>query len=238
MAANKHPYLQARRENTREKRPAQTAIHFSLAEVMQHFRQNLDALQAQHAIAEEMLRTGNRGESDFIRRTQILYLTSALDYYMHELTTYGMVAMYNKHWPRTADYEKIKLPIAAIDEGINTSGSADWLVAYINDAFGRETMISYPRIKDQADLLGIDIRQCMIEAFPQADKKSRAVGVGSEIIGEISARRNRIAHQTDRDPDNARQASISGKYVTQSITHIERLVCALHTAAERKDASH
>lgn len=224
-----------RRENSRDKRPVPAVISFTLAQIMEHFTQNLDAIRAQSAVAEDMVREGNRSEAEFIWRTQILYLVSALDFYMHELTTYGTVAMYRRRWPRTADYEKIRLPMSAIDEGTRASGSAEWLVEYINDAFGRDTMTSYPRIKDQADLLGIDIRRCMEEAFPKVSKKSRAVAEGSEILGEISARRNRIAHQTDRDPDNARQAKITAQYVAHSIAHIEGLVNALHRAAEEKD---
>lgn len=224
-----------RRENSRNKRPAAGAISFTPAQIMGHFTQNLAAIRAQSAVAAGMVREGNRSEAEFIWRTQILYLVSALDFYMHELTTYGMVSMYRRRWPRTADYEKIRLPMSALDEGSRASDSAEWLVEYINDAFGRDTMTSYPRIKDQADLLGIDIRQCMEEAFPHVSKKSHAVAEGSEILGEISARRNRIAHQTDRDPDNARQAGITAEYVSRSIAHIEGLVKALHRAAEEKD---
>lgn len=231
------PYTpSARQENTRDKRPAPAVISFTLAQIMEHFNQNLDAIRAQSDVAADMVREGNQGEAEFIWRTQILYLVSALDFYMHELTTYGMVSMYRRHWKRTPDYEKIRLPISAIDEGTRASGSAEWLVEYINDAFGRDTMTSYPRIKDQADLLGIDIRRCMEEAFPHATKKHRAVAEGSEILGDISSRRNRIAHQTDRDPDNARQDEISAQYVMQSISHIERLIHALHSAARQKDS--
>lgn len=224
-----------RRENSRGKRPVPAVISFTLAQIIDHFTQNIEAIRAQSAVAEDMVREGNRSEAEFIWRTQILYLVSALDFYMHELTTYGTVAMYRRRWPRTPDYEKIRLPMSAIDESDRASGSAEWLVEYINDAFGRDTMTSYPRIKDQADLLGIDIRRCMEEAFPHVSKKNRAVAEGSEILGEISSRRNRIAHQTDRDPDNARQAGITAQYVSQSIAHIEGLVLALHQAAEEKD---
>ena len=225
-----------RRENSRDKRPVSGAISFTLAQIMDHFTQNTAAIRAQSTVAADMVREGNRSEAEFIWRTQILYLVSALDFYMHELTTYGMVSMYRRRWPRTPDYEKIRLPMSAIDEGTRASGSAEWLVEYINDAFGRDTMTSYPRIKDQADLLGIDIRRCMEEAFPHASKRSRAVAEGSEILGDISSRRNRIAHQTDRDPDNARQAKITAQYVSQAIAHIERLVKALHRAAQEKDS--
>lgn len=227
-----------RRENTRDKRPADTALCFTLAEVKAHFTQNLAAIRAQTAVANEMLQRGDRDEAEFIWRTQILYLESALDYYMHELTNYGMVQMFARRWPRTTDYARIKLEIGAIDEGLAAPGSSEWLVSYVSDAFGRDTLTNYPRIKDQADLLGIDIRAAMQTAFPlpkNAPKRSNPVGYGSEILSELCTRRNRIAHQTDRDPKNARQALISGEYVRRSIGHIERLVNTLHKAAETKD---
>lgn len=227
-----------RAENTRDKRQTNTALCFTLAEVKAHFNQNLAAIRAQTAVADEMLKRGDRDEAEFIWRTQILYLESALDYYMHELTNYGMVQMFARRWPRTAGYAKIKLEIGAIDEGLAAPGSAEWLVGYVSEAFGRDTLTNYPRIKDQADLLGFDITAIMRTAFPlpkSAPKRSNPVGYGSEILSELCTRRNRIAHQTDRDPKNARQTPISGKYVADSINHIERLVGTLHKAAEAKD---
>lgn len=227
-----------RTENVRDKRQTGTALCFTLGEVKGHFTQNLSAIRAQSAVAEEMLARGDRAEAEFIWRTQILYLESALDYYMHELTNYGMVQMFARRWPRTSDYARIKLEIGAIDAGVASPGSAEWLVEYVGEVFGRDTLTNYPRIKDQADLLGLDITSIMRTAFPapkNAKKRSNPVGYGAEILSELCTRRNRIAHQTDRDPKNARQTAISGKYVTDSIGHIERLVNALHHAAAQKD---
>lgn len=238
MADRRIAPLAPRREDTRDKRQPPAAIRFTLAEVKAHFDQNLAAVRAQTAVAAEMKQSGSHAEAEFIWRTQILYLESALDYYMHELTTYGMVQMYTRRWPRTAAYAKIKLSITAVDDGLASPGSSDWLVSYVGDAFGRDTLTNYPRIKDQADLLGLDIRAVMKTAFPlpkNAPKRSNPVGYGSEILTELCTRRNRIAHQTDRDPDNAVQTPISADYVKRAIGHVERLVRALHGAAEEMD---
>lgn len=227
-----------RREDTRDKRQTPAPIRFTLTEIKAHFDHNRSAVRAQSAVAAEMLRQGNREEAEFIWRTQILYLESALDYYMHELTTYGMLNMYNRLWPRTAEYGKIKVTIDALDEVLTSPGSSDWLIRYVADAFGRDTLTNYPRIKDQADLLGFDIRAIMQSAFPppkNAPKRSNPVGYGSEILTELCTRRNRIAHQTDRDPDNGQQAPITSKYVEQSIKHVDNLVRALHNAAAELD---
>ena len=229
----------SRRENTRDKR-VPVPLSFTLNEIKLHFTQNLQAIRAQSAVAEEMQRRGDREEAAFIWRTQILYLESALDFYMHELTNYGVVQMFARRWPRTTVYTRIRLEIGAIDEGIASPGSSAWLAAYISEAFGRETMTNYPPIKDQADLLGIDIRAIMQTAFPlpQSERKRKnPVGYGADILSELCTRRNQIAHQTDRDPKNARQTPITADYVTRSIGHIERLVNALHAAAQAKDRS-
>ncbi len=220
-----------RRENTRDKRPVSTAIRFTPTEVHAHFVQNIRAVRAQTGVARDMLSRGNRAEAEFIWRTQILYLESALDFYMHELTTYGMLSMYTHLWPRTADYEKIEIAIGALDEVLDSPGSSDWLITYVRDAFGRDTLTSYARIKDQADLLGIDIRACVKAAFPEVGPKGNAVGYANDILSELANRRNRIAHQTDRNPDNALQTPITAAYVEQSVDRVERLVNALHRAA-------
>ncbi len=230
--------LPTRRENTRDKRQSEVAQSFTLGEIRGHFNQNIAAIRDQSAVAEEMRKRGDRTEAEFIWRTQILYLESALDYFMHELTNYGMVQMFARRWPRTPGYGKIKLEMTAIDEAMAAPGASEWLVSYITDAFNRDTMTNYPRIKDQADLLGIDINAVMKAAFPlpkNAPKRSNPVGYGSEILSELCTRRNRIAHQTDRDPKNARQAAISADYVRRSINHVERLVQTLCREVEKLD---
>ena len=46
-----------------------------------------------------------------IYRSQIVFLESALDYYMHCLGIYAMVQMYNNHWDKTRGYSDLKVPI-------------------------------------------------------------------------------------------------------------------------------
>lgn len=78
----------------------------------------------------------------------------------------------------------------------------------------------------------------MKTAFPlpeDSKKRTNSVNYGAEILTELCIRRNRIAHQTDRDPDNAIQMPISSDYVRHAISHVERLVQALHRAAEKLD---
>lgn len=236
--ADRRTATPTRRENTRDKRPAKVLQTFTLGDIRTHFAQNLTAIRDQSAVAEEMRARGDRSEAEFIWRTQILYLESALDYFMHELTNYGVVQMFARRWPRTTGYGQIRLTMAAVDEALASPGSSEWMTAHISDAYGRDTLTNYPRIKDQADLLGIDINAVMKAAFPlpkNAPKRSNPMGYGAEILSELCTRRNRIAHQTDRDPKNARQLPISGDYVRRSINHVERLVQALCREAERLD---
>lgn len=133
-----------RRENTREKQTLPTTIRFNLAEIETHFDQNLAAIHAQTVIAAEMQQNGNRTEAEFIWRTQILYLESALDYYMHELTTYGMCRCMPAAGHAPTATRKSSSPSPPSTRGLTYPGSADWLVSYVSDAFGRDTLTNYP----------------------------------------------------------------------------------------------
>lgn len=232
MADRKLPPLHDRRENTRDQRTVPEAVDFSLKEIYAHFADNLSDIRAQFATADNMRRSGDRDGCEFIWRTQILYLSSALDYYVHELTTYGMIRMYRRTWPRTRDYEKTELSILALDEVNDNENSSVWLVKYMTEAFGRDTLTSYARIREQAELIGLDMNACMKAAFPAPPNRESSIGYASRVLSELSVRRNRIAHQTDRNINNAEQTNISADEVKRAIKHVEAIVNALHRAAE------
>lgn len=234
MAERSNIQLHDRRENTRDQRTTPDAVNFSLREIYLHFEENIADIRAQFATADRLKQNRDTDGCEFIWRTQILYLSSALDYYVHELTTYGMIRMYRHLWPRTRNYEDTELSILALDEVNNRTGSNVWLVKYMTEAFSRDTLTSYARIRSQADLLGINMNACMKEAFPNPPDGETAVGYANRLLSELSVRRNRIAHQTDRNINNAEQSDITAEEVKRAIAHVESIVNALHQAAVRR----
>ena len=57
----------------------------------------------------DLLKSGKIIEGENIWRAQIVFLASALDFYMHELTKYGLCEIYNENWERTDKYENLQV---------------------------------------------------------------------------------------------------------------------------------
>ena len=60
---------------------------------------------------------------------------------------------------------------------------------------------------------------------------------GGKLVEDLFSRRNRIAHQNDRDHVNAAQTDITKEYVEWYISCIEAIVNAIHDIAKEKDAA-
>ncbi len=81
--------LPARKEGTREKFHTDV-VQFDLDEIKNHFIDSMSAIDAQFIVAEDLINSGKAAEAENIWRAQIVFLASTLDFYMHELTKYGL----------------------------------------------------------------------------------------------------------------------------------------------------
>ena len=81
--------LSIRNENTRDKFHTEV-VRFKLDQIMKHYKETMQAVDAQFRVADELLRAGQNEEGENIWRAQIIFLASAVDFYMHELTKYGL----------------------------------------------------------------------------------------------------------------------------------------------------
>lgn len=98
--------LVARNEDTRDKFHTEV-IRFELDQILQHFTEAIQTISAQFDVADELVESGKVIEGENIWRAQIIFLASALDFYMHELTKYGLCEIYNENWDRTDKYENL-----------------------------------------------------------------------------------------------------------------------------------
>ncbi|MDE5823586.1 MAG: hypothetical protein K2H91_02730, partial [Lachnospiraceae bacterium] len=80
--------LMSRNENTRDKFHTEV-IQFDLDQILQHFIETVDMIKVQFHVADELIVSGKRMEGENIWRAQIVFLASAFDFYMHEITKYG-----------------------------------------------------------------------------------------------------------------------------------------------------
>lgn len=156
--------LATRNENTRDKFHTQV-IRFELNQIMQHFTDTIEAINLQFSVADELLENGKVVEAENIWRAQIVFLASALDFYMHELTKYGLCEIYDEHWEQTDQYRNFQIKMQVIEVALKSGEDIDWFLEYINGYYMKLTMVSYDSIKDQLNLLGIDISAIANRAF-------------------------------------------------------------------------
>lgn len=218
--------LTARNENTREKFHTEV-IRFELDQIMRHFTDTLQAINAQFDIADELYESGKVIEGENIWRAQIVFLASAFDFYMHELTKYGLCEIYNENWCRTDKYANLQVNMKVIEVALKSGEDIDWFLEYINDYYRAITMVSYESVKDQFNLLGIDLVSVADKAFYQRGATEKTKDKLKRRLNGLFSRRNIIAHQTDRAHTDAQVNNITKDIVQNFIYDIEKIVKAI-----------
>lgn len=215
--------LEARNEDIRDKFHT-NVVRFELDQIMQHFDEAIQTINAQFVVADELIESGKVNEGENIWRAQIIFLASALDFYMHELTKYGLCEIYNENWDRTDKYENLKVNMKVIEVALKSGEDIDWFLEYINNYYRAITMISYESVKDQFKLLGINLAHIADRAFYQREGTERTKDKFKRRLNELFSRRNIIAHQSDRAHTDAQVKSITKEIVQNYIRDIDKIV--------------
>lgn len=109
--------LSSRNENSRNMLVPD--MHVSkLDEMYEQFCKNVETVKEKFHIAEQLDNVHEEKAVKDIYRSQIVFLESALDYYMHCLGIYAMVQMYNNHWDKTRGYSDLKVPIDKVMDAV------------------------------------------------------------------------------------------------------------------------
>ncbi len=225
--------LMSRNEETRDKFHTEV-IKFELDEIMQHFTETIQAINAQFDVADELLESGKITDGENIWRAQIIFLASALDFYMHELTKYGLCEIYNENWARTDKYDNLQVNMKVIEVALKSGEDIDWFLEYINGYYRTVTMVSYESVRDQLNLLGIKLELVADGAFYQRGGTEKTKDKLKRRLNELFGRRNIIAHQTDRAHADAQVNTITKEIVQKFICDIEKIVGSIDAEARNK----
>lgn len=225
--------LVARNEDTREKFHTKV-IRFELDQILQHFTESIQAINTQFAVADELIEKGKTNAGENIWRAQIIFLASAFDFYMHELTKYGLCEIYDENWEKTKKYSNLQVSMNVIEIALKSGEEIDWFLEYINDYYKKITMVSYDSVKDQLNLLGIDLKNVADEAFHQRGEKEKTKDKLKRRLNELFGRRNIIAHQSDRVHEDAQVKDITKEIVQDFICDIQKIVNSINNEVEKK----
>lgn len=222
--------LTVRKENTREK--IQTdIIKFNLNEIMTHFEDVLTIIKNQCSMAKEFINEEKVNEGENIWRAQIVFLASAFDFYMHELTKYGLCEIYNENWEKTSKYENLQIKMEYIEIALEVGRDIDWFLEFINDYYKSVTMVSFESVKEQFNLLGINLKAVADKAFYQKNSKENTKDKFKNALNALFYRRNIIAHQMDREHKNAQIKEITEETVKTYIDNVIKIVYSINDVA-------
>lgn len=222
--------LSPRVENVRDVNTVVVPVQFELSEIRNHFDESLNAIVSQFGVVDDLLSAGKDIEAKNILRSQIVFLEGILDFYLHEMTKYGLYKIFVGEWNRTEKYKKLSVPMSEVDRALNQPESKEWFFAFINNTFAAVVMQDWEVIKDQLNLIGVRWKDVCNSIYPGMDE-SHSIEEEKRVLKELYKRRNEIAHQNDRSHANAEQNDISHEYVEKSIEEVRRFVEAIHNVA-------
>ena len=225
--------LTPRNEETRE-RIIVSPVHFPLTDIKQHFDESMQSVKEQFTVADNLLSEGNAEGCRIIWRSQIVFAESLLDFYIHEMSKYCLFRMFTGEWQKSEKYKNLEVKMSKVEEALSAKESDEWFFEYLNERFTKDVFLSGDSMRDQLNLIGISFGEAMHRAF-RKDTINASDKYGYRLVKQLFDRRNKIAHQNDRDHSSAAQTNITKEFVEQYISDIEAIVNAMHDIAKEKD---
>lgn len=110
----------------------------------------------------------------------------------------------------------------------------NWFLEYMNNYYRAITMVSYESVKDQFNLLGINLAPVADGAFYQSGGTENTKDKFKRRLNELFSRRNIIAHQSDRTHTDAQVNIITKEIVQNFICDIEKIVSSIDAETRNK----
>lgn len=220
-------------ENTRDSQQP-LIVKFQLDQIKQHFDSNILEIKAQFDVAESLVNENRKEDAENIWRYQVVFLESAFDFYLHEITKYGLANIFEGQWDKTPKYRNIKVDMELVEQVLHGNVDNEWFTIFVNDMYAKTTMVSFDSVKDQMNLIGVEIKKVAHCAFYDLDSDEKTIDKMKKIVNGLYHRRNVIAHQSDRKHETAQKNEITKDMVEKFIVNITRIVNAIHSEITEK----
>lgn len=191
--------------------------------IINTFNNSIDSLRKKIGIHEGLNKKGFTEEADDVLRSIVVFLMSAVDFYMHEIVKYSLVKMFKGEKSKTVGYKNSLVPLKVVEKGIKNPQNIDWLEDGIIQQQGFKTFMAADKIGEVLKL--ISNKEIFSEVASQLGKSTEEL---KNEIQKIYTRRNKIAHQTDRHHKTNRLSSIKKEEVERFIDLIESFILEVH----------
>lgn len=235
MPQSQEPNLEltARVENTRERRSTRN-VQFELDAIVEHFANNLNSINEHFDLVEHLESEQNLQYKDVLR-SQIVFLDSAFDFFIHEITKYGMYKIFQGVWPNTEKYQNFTLRLGDITDVLQHTEQEGWFLDIVNDTFAEDTLMSADKVISQLNLIGVDWKSIAERAFYEHGSTTPVVDKFKYSLNSLFKRRNKIAHQSDREHETGQRLDIDRPIVEKHIENIEKIVNSIHEEIKIKN---
>lgn len=218
--------LAPRNEGTRE--VSYTPVQqYEITEIKKHFTDTIDEIKKQFALADQLIDEERVSEAEYIWRGQIVFIESAFDFFMHEVTKYGLCQIFDGNWKATDKYCHIQFDLATVTKAFQTGKNSGWFLEYINTYYSKDTFVSFESVKDLINLLGLDLKAIADRVYYDRSSTEKTRDKLKRRLNQLYTRRNLIAHQSDRRHEDAQIQTISKNIVEDFITEISDIVNAI-----------
>lgn len=208
------PDIRPRQQNTRNKKVIK--IPTDLSKIQDDFDINIKNVENKFTLTDD-LKNGNLSSARDIWRSQIVFLDSTLDFYIHEITKYGMSKIINDEWKTTPNFNRYKVSMKFVKTIINSPENLSLFLKEIDKINQRLCFMYSENIKQQLKLIGVSV------SFTDDEV---------ETINNLYKRRNEIAHQADYT--NGIKNSITEPDVKNFIDCVKKLQNKIQEAVKSK----
>lgn len=230
---NRNLSLSERPENVRSQQQIRHVVHFNLQEIKNRFDDSIRSIENKFDIYEDLVLLGKNDEAKDILRSQIVFIESAIDFFLHEMTKYSYFKMFSNEWDKTPQYKRFNVKMEIVEKGLNSGDSKEWFFEYVNDTFNRVVFLSNESMNDQLNAIGIPYNEVMHQVFAERNENASR-SIAKRFIENLFNRRNTIVHQNDRNHDSALQNDIDRNYVEDNIETIKKIVHEIYMIANSK----
>lgn len=197
---------------TERKLKKKLRLSVNVKEVFKLYKENVKNIEKKFELYNQLVMRGETKEADEILRSQIVFLDSAFDYFVHGIVVYGLKMILNGDWERTGNFNQLQMSFEFVTKiirapEINKLLIDEWLIPKVY----RVPLMDYESAKEYLGLIGITYKKC---AFYNYDSE----------ITNLYRRRNAIAHQADRDRSTGALQSISKNDVENFIRETNNVV--------------
>ena len=226
MALSKNLSLNKRKEDCRL--PSQPVVKkFNISEIKQHFFDSIKKIEDLTLIYKKI-------NDESILRAQIVFLDSAFDFFMHEITKFCLSEMFEQNWERTSQYNNLKINLNQLHKILDEENRNEIFLECINSMYQSVSIISYESIHQQFKLLGLESMKIFHKCFPK-DNKDKSKKAFNEFFDCLYSKRNCIAHQSSRSHLDATIKSFSPEFLSEAIATTKKVVTAIVEEIELKN---